>query len=234
MSLFRSLFPGKPKPAPISHKEVAAPVAVALTEQQFNTLFPKAPAAAREHVNRAMTRYKIDSSVRAAAFLAQVGHESAGLTATTENLNYSADALAATWPKRYKGADGKPNALAQNISRKPELIANYTYANRMGNGDQDSGDGWKYRGRGYIQTTGKANYQKLTAASGTNFIAVPDLLAQPEYAALSAAFFWFDNGLNELADTGRFDLITRKINGGTHGAADRNRRWDQAKKVLSA
>lgn len=208
-------------------------MAVALTQQQFNTLFPKAPEAAREHLNRAMLRYKIDSPVRVAAFLAQVGHEAAGLTATTENLNYSAEALAATWPNRYKGSDGKPNALAKNIARKPELIANYTYANRMGNGDPESSDGWKYRGRGYIQTTGKANYQRLTAATGTNFVAVPDLLAQSEYAALSAAFFWFDNGLNELADTGRFDLITRKINGGTHGEADRKARWEQARRVLS-
>jgi putative chitinase len=179
-----------------------------------------------------MLRYKIDSPVRVSAFLAQVGHESAGLTATMENLNYSAEALAATWPNRYKGSNGKPNALAQNIARKPELIANHTYANRMGNGDPDSGDGWKYRGRGYIQTTGNANYQKLTAATGTNFVAAPDMLAQPEYAALSAAFFWFDNGLNELAVTGQFDLITRKINGGTHGAADRKARWEQARLVL--
>jgi putative chitinase len=224
-----------PQPAPIqtSHKEVAAPVAVVLTEQQFKALFPAAPEGAREHLNRAMARYKIDSKVRVAAFLAQIGHESAGLTVLSENLNYSAQALATTWPTRYKGSDGKPNALAINLARKPERIANHTYANRMGNGDPESGDGWRYRGRGYIQTTGKNNYSKLTALTGINFVAVPDLLTQPEYAALAAAFYWADNKLNDLADAGRFDLITRKINGGTHGAADRDRRWEQAKQVLN-
>ena len=223
-----------PKPTPVtSHKEVAAPVAVALTEQQFKTLFPMAPESAREHLNRAMARYKIDSKVRVAAFLAQIGHESAGLTAVTENLNYSAQGLANTWPTRYRGVDGKPNALAVNLARKPEQIANHTYANRMGNGDPESGDGWKYRGRGYIQTTGRANYTKLTTATGINFVAVPDLLTQPEYAALAAAFYWADNGLNDLADVGRFDLITKKINGGTHGAADRDHRWNVAKQVLN-
>ena len=208
-------------------------MAVVLTEKQFQALFPNAPISAMEHLNRAMARYKIDSKVRAAAFLAQIGHESAGLTALSENLNYSAQGLANTWPSRYKGSDGKPNALAINLARKPEQIANHTYANRMGNGDPESGDGWKYRGRGYIQTTGRSNYAKLTAAVGTNFLAVPDLLLQHEYAALAAAFYWSDNNLNDLADIGRFDLITRKINGGTHGAADRDRRWEQAKQVLN-
>jgi putative chitinase len=233
MSLLQALFAAfrKADPAPKPAKE-ATPVV--LTEQQFKAIFPAADVAVCAHINRAMARYKLDSKVRIAAFLAQVGHESAGLTMVSENLNYNARSLAATWPNRYRRTDGKPNALAQNIERNPEAIANHTYANRMGNGDPESGDGWKYRGRGYIQTTGKVNYQKLTAAVGTNFTAVPDLLLQPEYAALSAAFFWHSNGLNELADTGRFDLITRKINGGTHGAIDRNRRWEAAKKVLSA
>lgn len=233
MSLLQALFAAfrKVDPAPKPAKESTP---VVLTEQQFKAIFPTADVAVCAHVNRAMARHRIDSKVRAAAFLAQVGHESAGLTMVSENLNYSAKALAATWPNRYRCTAGKPNALAQNIERNPEAIANHTYANRMGNGDPESGDGWKYRGRGYIQTTGKVNYQKLTAAVGTNFTAVPDLLLQPEYAALSAAFFWQSNGLNELADTGQFDLITRKINGGTHGATDRNRRWETAKKVLNA
>ena len=221
----------EPKTQPTQNKDVA-PVAVVLTEQQFRTLFPRAPIAALEHLNRAMARYKIDSPVRVAAFLAQVGHESAGLTATVENLNYSAQGLAATWPKRYRGADGKPNELAERIARKPEQIANHTYASRMGNGPVVSGDGWKYIGRGYIQTTGRDNYTRLTQGTGINFVAVPALLEQPEYAALSAAYFWATNGLNELADAGQFNLITKRINGGTHGEADRNARWEQAIAVL--
>ncbi|WNV50606.1 lytic enzyme [Pseudomonas phage Rollin] len=219
------------KPIPTPKKE-APPVAVALTEPQFRALFPQASVSALDHLNRAMTRYKIDSPVRAAAFLAQIGHESAGLTAVVENLNYSAPGLAATWPNRYRGADGKPNQLALKLSRDREQIANHTYANRMGNGDPSTGDGWKYRGRGYIQTTGRANYEALTRALGINVLAVPDLLEQPEYAALSAAYFWQSKGLNELADANQFDLITRKINGGTNGAADRNARWEKAKRVL--
>lgn len=221
-----------PKPSPQPQPKEEQPVAVALAEQQFRALFPRAPIAALEHLNRAMARYKIDSQVRAAAFLAQIGHESAGLTAVVENLNYSAAGLAATWPKRYRGADGKPNALAEQIARKPEQIANHTYASRMGNGDVASGDGWRYIGRGYIQTTGRANYGSLTQATGINFVAVPQLLEQPEYAALSAAHYWQSNGLNELADAGQFKLITKRINGGTHGEADRNARWERAKQVL--
>lgn len=214
--------------------EVKAPVAVELSESQFRTLFPGAAVAVREHLNRAMARYKIDSPVRMAAFLAQIGHESAGLTVAVENLNYSAQGLANTWPKRYRAEDGSPNELAHRMARKPEQIANHAYANRMGNGDPESGDGWKYRGRGFIQTTGKTNYHELSRGIGINVVSVPDLLLQPEYAALSAAYFWHANGLNELADTGRFDLITRKINGGTNGAADRNRRWEEAKRVLAS
>ena len=214
--------------------EVKAPAAVELSESQFQALFPGAAPVVREHLNQAMARYKIDSPVRVAAFLAQIGHESAGLTVAVENLNYSAQGLANTWPKRYRAEDGAPNEMAHRLARKPEQIANHTYANRMGNGTPESGDGWKYRGRGFIQTTGKANYQELGSGLGINVVALPDLLLQPEYAALSAAYFWHANGLNELADAGRFDLITRKINGGTHGAADRNRRWEEAKRVLAS
>jgi len=207
-------------------------VAVTITEQQFRTLFPRASVGALPHINRAMARYKINSPVRVAAFLAQVGHESAGLTTVVENLNYSAVGLSATWPKRYRGANGAPNELAERIARNPQLIANHTYSDRMGNGPIESGDGWKYIGRGYIQTTGRTNYQALTDATGINFVAVPELLQQPEYAALSAAYYWQSNGLNELADAGQFDTITRRINGGTNGAADRTARWEKATKVL--
>ena len=230
--LLRRQDPNSAQAAP--RPEVKTPVAVELSESQFQAIFPDAAPVVREYLNRAMARYKIDSPARAAAFLAQIGHESTGLTVAVENLNYSAQGLANTWPNRYRAEDGAPNELAHKLARKPEQIANHTYANRMGNGTPESGDGWKYRGRGFIQTTGKNNYHELGQGLGINVVAVPDLLLQPEYAALSAAYFWHANGLNELADTGRFDLITRKINGGTHGAADRNRRWEEAKRVLAS
>lgn len=203
-----------------------------LSEKQYKILFPSADLALLPALNRTMARYKIDSPVRVAAFLAQVGHESAGLKVLVENLNYSATGLAQTWPKRFRGADGKPNALAQNIQRKPELIANHVYADRLGNGPVDSGDGWKYRGRGLIQTTGKANYAKLGAAVGVDVVNDPDALLRPELACLSAGYFWDSRKLNTLADAGRFEDITRVINGGTNGLADRLARWKRAKQVL--
>jgi putative chitinase len=168
-----------PQPPTNPQPKEEPPVVTALTEQQFRTLFPKAPINAHEHLNRAMARYKIDSNVRVAAFLAQISHESSGLTSVVENLNYSPAGLAATWPKRYRAANGMPNALAEQIARKPEQIANHTYSDRMGNGPASSGDGWKYVGRGYIQTTGKENYDKLSKATGINFVSVPALLEQP-------------------------------------------------------
>lgn len=203
-----------------------------LTETMFKALFPRADLAFLAPLNRTMARYAIDSTVRSAAFLAQVGHESGGLRVVVENLNYSADGLAATWPNRFRNADKKPNELALSLHRKPEAIANHVYANRMGNGDVESGDGWKYRGRGLIQTTGKANYAKLAAALGVEVLAKPDLLEKPDLACLSAGFFWHSHGLNDLADVGKFETITRRINGGTHGFADRLARWELAKKVI--
>ncbi|HCR1382557.1 TPA: glycoside hydrolase family 19 protein, partial [Pseudomonas aeruginosa] len=122
-----------------------------ITEQQLLQIFPNAGHRAGFFVpalNVAMERFGITAPVRGAAFLAQVGHESSQLTRLVENLNYSAQGLAATWPSRYRGADGKPNALALNLARHPQAIANNTYASRNGNGDEASGDGWRFRGRG--------------------------------------------------------------------------------------
>lgn len=174
--------------------------------------------------------YDITTAPRMAAFLAQVGHESAGFTRTTENLNYSAQGLLATWPSRFTPE------LAQQMARKPQQIANHVYAGRMGNGPAESGDGWRYRGRGLIQVTGKANYDAvhdLLAPRGCpNLIRLPDVLSEPKWAALSAAAYWHDHDLNELADRGAFDQITRRINGGTNGAADRRARYERAKRAL--
>ncbi len=199
-----------------------------LTEAQLVRILPNARPVAGVFVtaiNAAIARYRIDSPVRLAAFLAQIGHESAQLTRLVENLNYSAQGLANTWPTRYAlaavGRPPVPNELALRLARRPELIANNVYADRMGNGPEASGDGWRYRGRGLIQITGRANYAAAGAALSLDLVAQPDLLEQPEHAAMSAAQFWSINGLNQLADAGRFGEITRRINGGMNGQAER-------------
>lgn len=207
-----------------------------LTELQLLQIFPNAGPRAGVFVpalNRAMQRYWIDSPVRQAAFLAQIGHESAQLTALVENLNYGAQGLANTWPKRYRGADGKPNALALYLARHPQAIANNTYAGRNGNGDEASGDGWLYRGRGLIMVTGRANYRAAGVGIGQPLEDHPELLEQAEWAATSAAWWWSSHGLNELADAGKFEQITRVINGGLNGQADRLTLWEKAKAVLA-
>lgn len=211
-----------------------------LTEQQLLQILPNAGPRAGVFVpalNRAMARFGITSSVRMAAFLAQVGHESAQLTALVENLNYGAQGLANTWPSRYaenpKAAVKVPSALANQIARNPTLIANTTYAGRNGNGPVQSGDGWRYRGRGLIQITGRANYRAAGVGIGQPLEDQPELLEQADFAAMSAAWWWSANGLNELADAGRFDDITRRINGGLNGQAERLALWAKAKEVLA-
>lgn len=173
----------------------------------------------------AMELYNIDTERRVSHFLAQLAHESAGFTRLEENLNYSDQGLARVWPKRFRGADGQPNALAKSLHRKPELIANHVYSNRMGNGDVASGDGWKYRGRGFIQLTGKNNYKTASAAvcGSTLIVESPESVLKPELAALTAAWFWAHNGLNQIADTGDTEGVTRRINGGTVGLEHREK-----------
>ncbi|MGY2160982.1 glycoside hydrolase family 19 protein, partial [Pseudomonas tolaasii] len=157
--------------------------------------------------------------------IAQVGHESGQLTRLVENLNYSADGLMKTWPSRFD----LPRATA--AARKPEQIANIAYGGRMGNAAP--GDGWKYRGRGLIQVTGKSNYTACGDALGLDLASSPERLEQPQYAALSAAWYWATNGLNTLADGGDLKGITQRINGGQTGAADRADLYARALKVLA-
>lgn len=176
----------------------------------------------------AMQKFHITTPRRAAAFISNIGVETAGLTVLVENLNYSAQGLANTWPKRYavdpNQTLGKvPNALAKRLARNPQAIANNVYANRMGNGDEASGDGWRNRGRGLMQTTGADNLKACSKAIGIDVYANPELLEQPEAAALSAAFFFASNGCNELADAGDIGMVVKKINGtrpceANHGA----------------
>ena len=199
-----------------------------ITAQQLLQILPNAGQVAGVFVpvlNTAMNRYQIVGFKRVAAFVAQVGHESGQLIRLVENLNYSADALQKTWPSRFNAE------LAADVARKPEQIANIAYGNRIGNTEQ--GDGWKYRGRGLIQITGKNNYRACGEALGLDLIAQPELLEKPQHACMSAAWFWATNGLNTLAETGQFDKITQRINGGQNGAADRQALYAKALKVLA-
>ena len=199
-----------------------------ITAQQLLQILPNAGQVAGVFVpvlNTVMSRYQIVSVKRIAAFIAQVGHESGDLTRLVENLNYSADALRMTWPNRFDAE------MASAVARKPEQIANIAYGNRMGN--TAAGDGWKYRGRGLIQITGKNSYRVCGEALGLDLMAQPELMEKPQHACMSAAWFWATNGLNSLADAGKFDAITQRINGGQNGAADRQALYAKALKALA-
>ena len=178
-----------------------------------------------EAMNKILPKYDIVTPRRLAAFLAQTAHESAGFTAVRENLNYSAQGLMKTWPSRFNAT------IAATYARQPEKIANKVYANRMGNGDEASGDGWRYRGRGLIQTTGKANYTKLAQYIKKTLQETIEYCETVEGAVESACFYWVSNNLNAIADTGDMAALTRRINGGVIGLADR---LDKYKKTLEA
>ncbi len=204
----------------------------------------KDPGKWLEAVVEACTRFQINTPKRIAAFLAQTAHESGGYTMLEENLNYSADTMAVVWPNRFaemgpdkkpikENGKNKPNKFALALHRKPEMIANVVYSNRMGNGTIESGEGYKYRGRGLKQLTGKDNYTRCGNALGVDLVAQPELLLTPQYAALSAGWFWDSNRLGDFADRDDFVGMTKKINGGTIGLADRESRYKAVLSVLS-
>lgn len=183
----------------------------------------------------ACAEFGIDTAERIAGFLGQCAHETGGFAVLEENLNYSADTMAAVWPNRFAvlGPDkrpvkvkgkNQPNKFALALHRKPEAIANVVYSNRMGNGPVESGEGWKYRGRGLKQLTGKDNVSRCSKALGVDFVSNPELLLQPAYAARSAAWFWSINNLSKYADVGDIEGMTKRINGGLIGIDDRKKR----------
>ena len=180
-----------------------------------------------EPLTAAFARFEINTPERQAAFIGQCAHESANFKTLQENLNYSAKGLNATWPSRFPS-----EAEAQPYHRQPEKIANKVYSGRMGN--LEEGDGWKYRGRGLIQLTGKDNYRLASDALAVDFIADPDLVLTKEYAALTAAWYWNKRGLNKEADAKDFTGMTKKINGGVIGLADRVAHINTALGVLTA
>ena len=167
------------------------------------------------------SNFDINTPNRVAGFLAQIGHESGGFRFTSENLNYRSEALTRVWPTRF------PPGIAESYAMQPERIANRAYADRMGNGDEASGDGWKYRGRGLIQLTGKDNYAAFSMSADNEALVKPHLVAEPELAALSAGWFWQTNGLNALADDKDIVGMTKQINGGTNGLDDRQMRYSR-------
>jgi len=172
-------------------------------------------------------RYNINTTQRQASFIGQCQHESNNFRTLEENLHYSADGLMRTWPSRFPSRD-----VAEQYAQNPEKIANKVYAGRMGNGTEESGDGWKYHGRGVIQLTGKDNYVNFGTAVGMDVANNPDYLVDPHYAALSAGWFWNRKGLNELADVQDYTQMTKRINGGTLGLDDRIVKITKAKQIL--
>lgn len=191
-------------------------------------------AAARfvEPINLTLERFSIDTPMRVAAFLGQTAHESARFDRLTENLNYSAHGLAATWPSRFRDINGLPTEQAQRLHRKPEEIANVVYAARLGNGSVESGDGWRFRGRGLIHVTGRYNYRECGRVLGIDLESAPESLESELYASLSAGWFWSMRGLNVLADSWAIERISRIVNGGVHGMAERLEISNRALDVL--
>jgi putative chitinase len=178
-----------------------------------------------------MQKFELNTPLRLAHFLAQTGHESGGFKATTENLNYGAKGLLSIFKKYFP-----TEAKAKEYERKPEKIANLVYGSRMGNGPEASGEGFKFRGRGYIQLTGKDNYKAFDAVVADDILANPDLVST-KYPLLSAAWFFHKNGLHKIADEGATDAVvtkvTKRVNGGTIGLADRIKHFKEYYSLLT-
>jgi putative chitinase len=198
---------------------------------KLDALATKIPAQVLSEIPSVIEKFSIDSPLRLAHFLSQCAHESGNFKAVTENLNYGAAGLRSIFGKYFKD-----DVSAKAYERKPEKIANKVYASRMGNGDEASGDGWKFRGRGYIQLTGKDNYSQFDKVVEDDILANPDLIAT-KYPLMSAAFFFEKNSLWKICDGGadKEDVIalTKRINGGTHGLDDRLAKFSLFNSLLS-
>ena len=201
------------------------------TQDKLHHLIPKVKNISEwyDAVCDALPQYHINDVARVSAFIAQCAHESGGFTLLSENLNYSADGLRRIFSKYFPTQE-----LANQYARKPEMIANRVYSSRMGNGNEASGEGWKFRGRGLIQLTGKDNYRRCSQFlfEDNTLLEQPDVLTQPYYALHSACWFWYANKLNELADMQDIRMMTKKINGGFIGLEDRVKHYNHAIEVL--
>jgi putative chitinase len=180
-------------------------------------------------LNGTFDRFNINTPRQQAAFIGQCGHECGNFRILEENLNYRAATLIKLWPKRFPTQE-----IANAYAGNPKKIANMVYANRMGNRDESSGDGYRFRGRGCIQLTGSTNYFNAGKALGMDFWADPDLVGTPTYAALTAGWFWSTHKCNELAEAADWVKLTKAINGGTIGLDDRIKHTNEALHVLTS
>ena len=197
---------------------------------QLKQIFPSADGSDLEEIceplNAAMAEFNISSPQEVAMFLAQCGHESGGFSTVQENLNYRAETLVKVFPKYFRDVD------PAGYEKQPEKIANRVYSSRMGNGDEASGDGYRFRGRGLIQLTGRDNYVACGTALKTDLLTDPDYLETAEGACRSAAWFWAHNSLNKYADADDIVGCTKRVNGGTIGLEDRTAHYQAAKSIL--
>ena len=202
-----------------------------LSQDQLAQIIPGNPYVDHWYtaLSQALPDYDINTPQRVAAFLAQCGHESGGFTAIKENLNYKAESLVRVWPRYFPNMD-----VANQYAHNQEKIANRAYANRMGNGPEESGDGYRFCGRGLIQLTGRSNYQAFADSIQEDINNLPDYLATFEGCVQSACWFWEANNLNQYADNGDLLTMTKKINGGTLGIDDRTERYKKALQIMGA
>jgi putative chitinase len=204
-----------------------------ITLQQLQQLIPKNPYVKQWHnaLSQLLPDYEINTAERIAAFVAQCSHESAGFTALKENLNYKAATLRKIFPKYFP--DDATAAHYASLPNKQAAIANKVYASRMGNGPEESGDGYRFCGRGLIQLTGRDNYSWFAASLSISVEEASEYLQTFEGAAQSACWFWETNSLNRWADAGDILTLTKKINGGTIGLEDRKKHYEHALHVLT-
>jgi putative chitinase len=202
-----------------------------LTLKQFAQIFPTTDINKLNlylgPLARVLDKYEINTTLRIAAFFSQVGEESVFFTHTIENLNYSAAGLLATFHTHFTTVE------AAVYQHNPQMIANRVYANRLGNGNEASGDGWRYKGRGLIQITGKNNYTAFATDIGMDLSTVPVYLETPEGATMSAGWFWDKNDLNTFADKHDIVTLTRHVNGGTNGLSQRQEIFNRATGIIT-
>lgn len=202
---------------------------VNITEEKLKKILPtnKNVEELCKALNEQLPKYDIDTKNRVAAFLAQFSHESVEFTKSTENLNYSAQGLRKIFPKYFS-----TDAIANQYARQPQKIANKVYANRMGNGNEASGDGWKHRGLGYAQTTGKDNQSAFASYINKSLEETLQYLQTPTGSLESACFYWYRNNLNRWVDKNDFDGLSKKINGGTIGLQHRRELYNKILPIL--
>ena len=201
------------------------------TKNHLKEILPSTPYLDEwyDALSKVLPEYDITTPQRVAAFIAQCAHESGGFKALKENLNYQAASLCRVWPRLFPTME-----IANQYAHKPEMIANRAYGNRMGNGDEASGDGYRYCGRGLIQLTGKDNYTAFAESIETPVEELPEYLSTFEGAVQSACWYWETNNLNQYADNGDILTMTKRINGGTIGLEDRKKHYAHALHVLGA